>query len=361
VTPTDHPQPPSMADLPSPGPLLQLGLGFWASKTLLSAVELDVFTTLGSAELDADTLRERLGLHPRGVHDFLDALVALQILDRAGDEPRATYRNTPASAAFLDRSQPTYIGGILEMANDRLYPYWGDLTDALRTGTPQNELKHTGRSLWDALAAEPPRLATFMRATAGISLGDFHTLAAHFDFDRHDQVLDVGGGGGDLAIILAAQHPHLRCTTLDTPSVTAIATRAVADAGLDQRISTVAGDMFDGPLPHADVITMCNVVHGWGLEDKQHLIAAAYDALPDGGALIIVENLIDDARRHNAFGLLMSLNMLIETEAGFDTTANQLRAWTSNAGFTRLDIHPLPGASAAIATKGTGTDNWKHP
>jgi precorrin-6B methylase 2 len=358
VTTTDQPHSPSIPEL-SPGPLLQIGLGFFASKTLLSAVELDVFTTLGSTTLDAETLRHRLGLHPRAVRDFLDALVALQILDRTGDGPDATYRNTPASAAFLDRRQPTYIGGLLEMANERLYPYWADLTEALRTGTPQNELKHTGRSLWDALAADQARLATFMRATAGISRGDFHALAAQFDFEHRHHVLDVGGGGGDLSIILAAQHPHLQCTTLDTPSVTPIAARAITDAGLDHQVTAIAGDMFEGPLPPADVITMCNVLHGWGLEGKRHLIRSAYDALPDGGALIIVENLIDDERRHHAFGLLMSLNMLIETEAGFDTTANELRSWTNDAGFTHLDVHALAGASAAIATKGRRSDNWK--
>ena len=360
MTTTDHPHPQSVSERPSPGPLLQIGLGFFASKTLLSAVELDVFTTLGSTALDADTLRHRLGLHPRAMHDFLDALVALQILDRTGDGPDATYRNTPASAAFLDRRQPTYIGGLLEMANERLYPYWADLTEALRTGTPQNEFKHTGRSLWDALAADQPRLATFMRATAGISLGDFHALAANFDFDRHHHVLDVGGGGGDLSIVLASQHPHLRCTTLDTSSVTAIATRAVTDAGLEDRVAAVAGDMFDGSLPPADVITMCNVLHGWSREGKQHLIRSAYDALPDGGALVIVENLIDDERRHHAFGLLMSLNMLIETEAGFDTTASELRSWTEAVGFAYLDVHALPGASAAIATKGRRSNTWKQ-
>jgi hypothetical protein len=121
----------------APDSILQLGLAFWGSKTLLSAVELGVFTELAHRPLKAHILIERLRLHQRGARDFLDALVALGMLDRDGD----IYRNTPATALFLDRNKPSYVGGLLEMANARLYPFWGNLTEALRTGEPQNELK----------------------------------------------------------------------------------------------------------------------------------------------------------------------------------------------------------------------------
>ena len=127
----------------TPEGIMQLGLGFWGSKTLLSAAELGVFTELAEAgALDAEALRERLGLHPRSATDFFDALVALGMLER--DEGR--YSNTPETELFLDRAKPSYVGGILEMANARLYPFWGSLTEGLRTGSPQNEAK-AGRGL----------------------------------------------------------------------------------------------------------------------------------------------------------------------------------------------------------------------
>ncbi len=343
---------PAGLEPPTPDQILQVGLGFWASKALLSAVELGVFTALGVESLDGEALREMLGLHPRGSRDFLDALTALGFLDRDDQCVPPRYRNTPATAMFLDRHQPTYVGGMLEMANDRLYPFWADLTDALRTGQMQNEAKLTGGSLWDVLDADPDRLERFMRAMAGIQLGNFHALAARFPFEQHRKVTDVGGGAADLSIVLATRHPHLDCTSFDTPSVTPLAARAVRDAGLSGRVTPVAGDMFTDPIPPADVITMCNVLHDWDLDRRCRLIAAAHAALADGGALLVVENLVDDERRHNAFGLLMSLNMLIETAGGFGASGADVQAWCRAGGFSSVTVEPLSGPTMlAIARK----------
>jgi hypothetical protein len=278
------------------------------------------------------------------------------MLDRDDDGPNARYRNTPETAHFLDRNSPAYIGGLLEMANSRLYRFWDGLTVALHTGRPQNEVVHTGRTLWDDLAADHDRLATFVRAMASIQMGNFHALADSVDFTPYSSLTDVGGAGADLSVSLASRYPHLRCTSLDTPLVTRIAADNVRTARLEARITTRAGDMFDGPLPGADVITMCNVLHDWNLDQKRYLIGAAFNALPDGGALIVVENLIDDARRERAFALLMSLNMLIETDGGFDVTARDLEEWTTSAGFTSFEVRPLAGPGmAAIAVKGPRT------
>src|SRR5262245_49668558 len=117
-------------------PIMQLGLGFWGSKTLLSAIELGVFTLLAKAPLSADDLGRRLEIHPRSRQDFLDALVSLGMLARDGAGAAAKYRNTPDTDFFLDRDKPSYAGGMLEMANARLYPFWGALTEGLRSGTP---------------------------------------------------------------------------------------------------------------------------------------------------------------------------------------------------------------------------------
>jgi hypothetical protein len=129
-----------MPDQLDPSRIMQLGEGFMASKTLLSAIELELFTHLGSTALTASQIKDRLGLHQRAVPDFPDALLALGMLTRHGDGPEAGYANTADTAAFLDKASPTYIGGVLEMCNARLYRFWGDLTEALRTGQPQNEV-----------------------------------------------------------------------------------------------------------------------------------------------------------------------------------------------------------------------------
>jgi predicted O-methyltransferase YrrM len=335
-----------------PSEIMQVGMGFWASKTLLSAVELELFTKLGGDGMTAAEIAEALGLHERAVPDFPDTLVALQLLDREGDGSAAVYRNTDAGAAFLDKASPAYIGGILEMSNARLYRFWGDLTVALRTGEPQNEIKHTGKAMFEELYRDEGRLEQFMNAMAGISAGAFHALAEKFDFSKYETLCDVGGATGQLSSILANRHPHMRCTTFDLPVVEPIAKRTIEAAGLSDRVEAVGGDFFGEPLPEADVITMGMILHDWNLERKKQLVKAAYDALPEGGAYIVIENLIDDARRENAFGLLMSLNMLIEFGDAFDFTGADLAAWCEEAGFREIDVLPLAGpTSAGIAYK----------
>ena len=327
-------------------------MGFMASKTLLSAVELELFTRLGGDAMTGAQLGEQLGLDARAVPDFPDALVAIGLLERDGDGDDARYRNTDAAAFFLDKSKPTYIGGILEMANARLYPFWGDLTDGLRTGSPQNEIKTTGKPMFDELYSEPERLEQFMNAMTGISTGGFMALAEKFDFSRYETLCDVGGATGQLSIVVAGRHPHLRCTSFDLPVVEPIARRSIEAAGLSDRVTAAAGDFFADPLPKADVITMGLILHDWNLERKMHLIRAAYDALPAGGAFIVVENLIDDARRENAFGLMMSLNMLIEFGDAFDYTGADFARWCKEAGFERVEVLPLAGpVSAGVAYK----------
>ena len=332
--------------------IMEVGLGFWPSKTLLSAVEVGVFTCLGSGAKTGSELRAALGLHPRSDPDFFDALVALRFLDRDGDGPTGRYRNTAETAAFLDRASPRYIGGFLEMSNARLYPFWGDLTEALKTGKPQNEVKHAGTSMFDELYADPARLEQFMSAMAGISAANFRAFAEAFDFSRYQTLCDVGGATGQLSILVAQRHPHMRCVTADLPKVVPIAERHIAAAGVADRVTARAIDAFNEPLPRADVVTMGMILHDWGLERKMQLIRAAYEALPAGGAFVAIENLIDDARRENAFGLMMSLNMLIEFGEAFDFTGADFSRWCRDVGFRKTEVIPLAGpASAGVAYK----------
>ena len=336
----------------SPARIMEVGMAFWPAKVLLSAIELQLFTELGNTSRTGAELEGALGLHPRANPDFLDTLVALRFLERDGDGPLARYRNTEETALFLDRASPQFMGGFLEMANARLYRYWDGLTDGLRTGKPQNEIKHTGASMFAELYSKPERLELFMDAMSGISAANFRAFADTFDFSRYQTLCDIGGATGQLSMLVAGRHPHMRCTSADLPAVTGIANRKIAAAGLSDRVTARALDFFAEPLPKADVITMGMILHDWNLEKKMHLIRAAYDALPPGGAFVVVENLIDDARRDNAFGLMMSLNMLIEFGEAFDFTAADFFGWCREAGFRTMEVIPLGGpASAGVAYK----------
>ncbi|HXH47815.1 MAG TPA: methyltransferase [Terriglobia bacterium] len=335
-----------------PGPILQAAFAFWTSKVLLTAVEFGVFTTLSDRRLTGAELGAEVGLHERGIRDFFDALVAMQFLSREGDGPSALYFNTPAGALFLDRNSPRYVGGWLVMLNDRLFRFWHDLPDALRTGRPQNEIKHSRKGMFEELYEDLPRLEQFMGAMTGLSRINFEAFATKFDFSKSKTLCDVGGATGLLSIEVAKKHPHLHCTSFDLPVIEPIAQKHITAAGLSARIDAAAGDFFKDPLPKADIITMGMILHDWNLEKKMHLIRSAYEALPPGGALVAIEALIDDARRENLFGLLMSLNMLIEFGDAFDYSGADFRCWCSEVGFRRFEVIHLAGASsAAIAYK----------
>src|SRR5579859_3913211 len=335
-----------------PGPILQTAFAFWSSKVLLTAVQLGVFTKLGKRRITGTELGAELGLHPRSISDFFDALVAMKFLDRESDGPSAKYFNTASGALYLDRESPRYVGGILVMLNERLFKFWHDLPEALHTGKPQNEIKHGQKGMFEELYKDLPRLEQFMAAMTGLSRINFEAFAEKFDFSKFKTLCDVGGATGLLCIEAANKHPHLQCVSFDLPPVEPIARKHITSAGLSDRISVAAGDFFKDPLPKADLITMGMILHDWNLEKKMHLIRAAYDALPPNGALVAIEALIDDERRENLFGLLMSLNMLIEFGDAFDYSAADFRKWCGEVGFKRFDVIYLAGASsAAVAYK----------
>ena len=328
----------------TPGKILHIGLGFWASKTLLSAIEMGVFTELAHGPESFDALSGRLGLHPRSARDFFDALVALGLLNRGGDR----YSNTPETELFLDKKKPSYVGGILEMANHRLYPFWGHLTEALRTGMAQNEIRTGGPGLFETLYADPARLKEFLAAMTGISHGANMTIARAFPWKNHKTFVDVGTAQGDLAAQVALANPHLKGIGFDLPEVAPIFEEYAAAVGVSDRVAFEPGDFFKQDLPKADVVLMGHILHDWDLPTKKMLIKKAFEAVPVGGALIVYEAIIDDDRSKNAFGLMMSLNMLIETPGGFDYTIDDCRGWLKATGFRRTEVVPLGGTDTAV-------------
>ena len=341
-----------MKDHLDPGHIMQTATAFWASKVLLTAVELDLFTVLGDGEMTASNLGKALGLHPRGTYDFFDALVALKFLDRDGNGPEGSYKCTPQTAAFLNKKSHSYIGGLPEMLNSRLFGFWNNLGSALKTGQPQNETRHGGKSVFEALYSNEASLGAFLDAMTGFQAANFAQLAEKFDFSKYKSVSDIGGALALLSRIVGTRHQHLDFNSFDLPPVLPLAQKHIEAAGMEGKIKAISGDFFKDELPKADVITMGNILHDWNLENKKILIRKAYDALPEGGAFIAIENLIDDARRENAFGLLMSLNMLIEFGDAFDYTGANFREWCSEAGFKRFEIISLTGpTSAAVAYK----------
>lgn len=328
---------------PKPDHILRTGMGFFASKAVLSAVEMEVFTELAKGPETLETLTGRLGLHPRSSRDFLDTLVALEFLERQDGH----YANTPASNLFLDKHKPSYIGGILEMANKRLYHHWGHLTTALRTGENQNESAGEEEP-FAALYADPARLKGFLRAMTGVSRGGNLAIAAQFPWADYKTAADCGTAQGDLIVQVALKNPHIAGIGFDLPEVAPIFEEYVEENGLSDRVHFQPGSFFNEPLPKADVIMMGHILHDWNLDEKRMLVRKAHEALPSGGAFIAYDSVIDDDRSKNVFGLLMSLNMLIETPGGFDYTGADCVGWMKEAGFRETRVEHLVGPDSMV-------------
>ena len=327
----------------SPEKIMQTGMAFWASKTLLSAVEMELFTELAKRPGDLFDVQGRLGLHPRAARDFLDALVALGFLQRKG----GLYHNSPDTDLFLDKAKPSYMGGILEMSNHRLYPFWGSLTTALRTGEPQNESKG-GHDLFAAVYADPARLREFLRAMSGVSRGANMTIARKFPWAGYKTCADIGTAQGDLVTQIALAQPHLRGIGYDLPEVGPIFEDYVKANNVADRVSFGGGSFFADDLPKADVLLFGHILHDWDLPTKKMLLTKAYAALPEGGAVVVYDAIIDDERSKNAFGLLMSLNMLVETPGGFDYSGADCIGWMKEAGFKECRVEHLVGPDSMV-------------
>ncbi len=332
-----------MTTPPSADRIEQVAFGFLASKVLFSAIEFGLFTELGKGPLDLEEIQRRLGLHPRSARDFLDALVAVGMLDREG----RIYGNTMETDFYLDRAKPTYIGNLFQMWDKRVYGFANSLGEGLKTGKPQNEIK-AGEDLFAAIYENPETLRNFLSAMTGHSVPSALAIARKFPWAKYKTFADVGTAQGCLAVQVALANPHLVGMGFDLPAVRPFFEEYVASFKLQERVTFRSGDFFKEQLPHADVLVMGMILHDWSLDEKGVLLKKAYDVLPEGGALIVYEHLIDDQRRENLAGLLISLVMLLETQEGFDYTGADCCGWMREAGFKETRVERLTGIESMV-------------
>lgn len=327
----------------TPERIQQLGSGFRSSRTLLSAVELGVFTALADGPLPGDVLAARVGVSLRAADDFFDSLVALEMLERID----GCYANTPETDTYLDRAKTTYIGGMAEMQGVSGYRVWASLTEALRTGLPQTDAKGDTRTLFD----EPARARRYLRAMTGGSMAAASAIARKFPWGSYRSFVDVGTAEGCLPVSVALRHRHLSGGGLDVPEAREIYEEYVRSFGLADRLSFFPGNFMVDRLPEADVVVMGNILCDMNLEEKRLLLGKAYAALPLQGALIVYESIIDDERRHNASALLTSLAMVLQRKGAFGFTGRQCQDWMADAGFDETYVEHLEGPRSMVVGK----------
>lgn len=332
-----------------PEDIVRMGMSFWSSRLILSAVDSGVFTELANGPASERELADALGWHERAAATALDALVAAGLLrrDRAG-----RYANTIRSAMFLDRTKPSYVGGLMELSSRRLYGLWSSLDDLLRTGRPGAEEERGDNEFFSMLYRDPLALKGFLAGMTGISTGEATLLAARFPWRRFRTFCDVGCAQGAFPVRVALTHRHLRGTGFDFPAVRPIFEEYVESFDLGGRLDFVDGDFLEGPLPRADVISFGHVFHGRNHEIRRELVAKAYAATPPGGAIIVYDAMIQSGRLknrgNNFMSLLSSLNIMMESREGYEASTAACAKLLREGGFTRIKVRHLVGPTSAV-------------
>ena len=232
------------------------------------------------------------------------------------------------------------------MGDNRLYHTWAGLEECLLTGLPNNDAK-SSQNLFAELYKDAAKLKSFVNGMSGSQMGSFTAFAQKFDFSKYKTLTDAGGSSGLLSLMVAGHHTHISCKSFDLPAIEPIAKNAIENFHLTDRVKAVSGDFFSEPIPNADIVTMGNILHDWDEPTKIMLMKKAYDAIPVGGVFVAIENIIDDARKKNVFGMMMSLNMLVGTGKGFDYTFADFNIWAKMVGFKSTSLLPLAGPSSA--------------
>ncbi|WP_433261227.1 methyltransferase [Actinosynnema sp. CS-041913] len=311
--------------------ILRLGNAFCEAKALLTAVQLDLFDTLDARPLTEEEIRDRLGLHGRGLADFLRLLVALGLLEADGGR----YTGSPSARRHLVTGKPGYVGGFLRRTDHNRYPLWGRLADALRTGKPQYD------GDFRQVLSTPAALEQFVQMMDGLTQVLAPQLADAHDWSTARSVVDVGGCRGNVAGHVVRANPGLTGHVFDLPQIEPFFARHVERMGLTGRISFHGGDFFEDDLPHGDVVVMGHVLHNWNESQRARLVAKAHQAVHPGGALLVYDRMLDGHSASPTENLVISLDMLLVSEGGAEYTVDELRRHAESAGFASVTARPL--------------------
>ncbi|WP_314177978.1 methyltransferase [Streptomyces winkii] len=326
---------PGIVELPplGPEPILRLATLVSQTEVLHTARELEVFGALAEGSLTEPELREQLGLHERYSKDFLDALVGLGLLVRAG----VRYRNSPVAGHYLVPGQDVYLGDYPGMVTASFQQAWGQLIKGLRTGEVETQPRggfvaksHEDKARFKAYADVMDHLSTRVG----------REFAERFDWSAFKNVGDLGGARGHLTAVLLEAHPHLSGYCFEPPSAQRFLEEHMAELGQAGRVEFVGGDLFTDPIPEADVLIYGQVLHGWEDEERRTLVRRAYEALRPGGMLLVYDRMIDEERR-DPQRLLYSLYMRLVSPMGSEYRAVDCAGWLREAGFSEVWAEPL--------------------
>lgn len=311
-----------------PAPILELIEAFRRSKTMFAAVSLGIFD----------------GERPQGaaVDRLLEACVSLGLLEKRGDE----FVNSPIADDYLRRSSPNTLSGYIRYSNAALYPMWAHLEDAVIEGSPRwVQTFGAEGGIFSHFFKDEKSKRDFLMGMHGFGMISSARIAGAFDLSRFSRFVDLGGATGHLGLTVKDRYPALRVTIFDLPQVIEVTRELTGD-----RAELFSGDFFIDPLPEADIFAAGRILHDWSEEKIRSLLQRIYARLPDGGALLIAERLMDEDRRGPVSTHMQSLNMLVCTE-GRERTLSEYTALLRDAGFSSVEARVTGAPLDAVLAK----------
>jgi 3-hydroxy-5-methyl-1-naphthoate 3-O-methyltransferase len=333
-------------------PIFQMATGYWISKTLMTAVELEIFTKLaGGKELTLEELKSILRLENRPAEVFTTALVSLGLLTVTNtntiDGKVRSYSNSDMSELYLDKNKPSYIGDFISMLDKHMYRRYDKLPLALKSNKPvqDDQVESAGKIFEDAKSSKATKeMEVFTRAMYGVSVIPAVSLTKIFDFSTHSKMLDVGGGSGVYSIEVVKAHPHVRATVLDLAPACHVANEYIKQFGLEGRIDTLVDDFVREELPSGyDVVLLSHIVHFLGDEGSKMLLKKIYEKLPKNGCLIISEWFLNDEKTGPVPSALLGLTMIVEQNQGRNYSYKEVKEMLSDSGFENIENRALSG------------------
>lgn len=312
----------------NPGTLLETSGYFWKTCTLHAGVKLDVFTVIDADKLAAEDIAARVDADVDAMTRLLDALTAMELTEKEN----GLYANTGASAKYLSKNSPDYIGYMI-LHHHYLVDYWRRLDESVKTGNPVREPEAGADTTWKNDAERE----AFLMGMFNIASLTAPQLVAEVDLEGRRRLLDLGGGPGTYAIYFCRKYPELTATIFDLPTTRPFAEKTIDRFGMTDRISFKDGNYLDQELPGGyDVVWMSHILHGEGYDACRGIIRKAWRAMEEGGMIIIHDFILDDTRSHPLFPALFSLNMLVGTENGRAYTESEIENMLKDAGFNDI-------------------------
>jgi len=306
--------------------LIEKVRGFQGACVIAAAAELDVFTVFRGKPATADALAGRIRSDPRATAVLLDALVALDLLEKRGD----TYHVPPEMAELLTEDAPTNVlPAVRHQAN--CLRRWAELARVVKAGLPAERTP--------SIRGEAGDCEAFIGAMDNFNASMAPQVIQRLSSLRFQRLLDVGGASGTWTIAFLRAVPDATAVLFDLPQVIPLARQRLTRAGLIDRVTLVSGDFYTDPLPGgADFAWLSAIVHQNSRPQNRDLYAKIHAALAAGGVLAIRDVVMDASHTQPAGGALFAVNMLVATKGGGTFTLDQFKQDLTSAGFSDVRL-----------------------